>query len=248
MTLQIHQFACLQDNYGFLVRDGVTKITACIDVPDAARTLDELGALGWSLDLIVNTHWHRDHTGGNDALREATGALVIGPAEVARVSKPDRIVSGGDSIAIGSIKLWAIDVPGHTTGHLAYYDPKGGNVFVGDVLFALGCGRVFEGTPEQMWSSLSRLAALPEITRVYCSHEYSEANACFALSVDDSVALRERTTDIRRLRQNGLPTVPTTIGQERATNPFLRAAKLLPDETPVKAFALIRALKDTWHG
>ena len=253
MPLTVHQFPCLQDNYAFLVRDEASGLAACIDTPDAAAILRELSGLGWKLALILNTHWHPDHAGGNEEVKAATGAQVVGPAEVARIAKLDREVRGGDHVMLGETRFEVIEAGGHTLQHIAYYDPSDRIAFVGDTLFALGCGRLFEGEPQQMWASLQRLAALPDDTRVYCAHEYTASNARFALSVDDDPALKARAGEIFAARERGEPTVPTTIALEKATNPFLRAPKLADrvgaaGEPDYKAFAAVRAAKDVFKG
>ncbi|MDQ2861765.1 MAG: hydroxyacylglutathione hydrolase, partial [Pseudomonadota bacterium] len=223
MTLTVVQFPCLSDNYGFLVRDEASGAVACIDTPDADAILRELRVAGWGLDFIFNTHWHPDHAGGNAAVKAATGAVVVGPAEVTRIASLDRTVAGGDVVDLGQTRFQVIESGGHTLGHIAYFDPVDRVAFVGDTLFALGCGRLFEGTAEQMWASLQRLAALPDDTRVYCAHEYTAANARFALSVDDDPTLAARAEAVFAARARGEATVPTSIGLEKATNPFLRA-------------------------
>ncbi len=248
MSLTIHQFPCLSDNYGFLARDDATGRTAAIDTPDADAILAKLDELGWTLDLILNTHWHPDHAGGNAALKAATGASLVGPQEVTRIAPLDRVVTEGDIVELGETRFHVIDTGGHTLGHVAYHDAEDGVAFVGDTLFALGCGRLFEGTAEQMWSSLSKLAALPDATVVYCAHEYTAANARFALSVDDDPVLKARAERIFAARQRGEPTVPTTIGAEKAANPFLRAPLLRPNLEPAMAFAEIRTAKDSFKG
>jgi len=248
MPLTVHQFPCLSDNYGFLVRDDATGQVGVIDTPDADAILAELGRLGWSLNLILNTHWHPDHAGGNAALQAATGATIVGPAEVTRIAPLDRTLVDGDTVMLGETALAVIDTGGHTLGHITYFDAADQIAFVGDTLFALGCGRLFEGTAEQMWDSLSRLTALPDATTVYCAHEYTASNARFALSVDADPALKARTDQIFALRERGEPTVPTTIGLEKATNPFLRAPLLRPDLPPAQAFGDIRAAKDGFKG
>lgn len=252
MPIAVRQFPCLQDNYGFLVHDEATGQTAAIDTPDADAILASLKEAGWSLTLILNTHWHRDHAGGNEALKAATGAHVLGPAEVERIAPVDQALNDGDTVQLGETTFRVMAVGGHTLGHIAYYDAADGVAFVGDTLFALGCGRLFEGTPEQMWTSLSTLAALPEETVVYCAHEYTAANARFALSVDDNPALKARAEAVFAARERGEATVPTTIGLEKATNPFLRAPRLAarlgvsgPDHA---AFAAVRAAKDAFKG
>jgi hydroxyacylglutathione hydrolase len=241
VPLTVHQFPCLQDNYGFLIRDDATGEAACIDTPDARAILAELDRLGWRLAYILNTHWHPDHAGGNAEIKAATGATIVGPKEVERLSPVDRLVGDGDVVMVGQTRFDVIDTGGHTLGHITYHDAADRIAFVGDTLFALGCGRLFEGTPEQMFSSLGRLKALPEDTRVYCAHEYTAANARFALSVDDSPALARRAKEVFAARERGEPTVPTSVGLEAATNPFLRARD-------AEEFGRLRAAKDAFRG
>jgi hydroxyacylglutathione hydrolase len=253
MPLTVHQFPCLSDNYGFLARDDATGQTACIDTPDAGAILRELKKLGWTLSLVLNTHWHPDHAGGNAEVVAATGAKVVGPAEVTRIAALDREVRGGDTVMLGGTRFEVIETGGHTLGHIAYHDAADRIAFVGDTLFALGCGRLFEGTAEQMWTSLQRLAALPDDTTVYCAHEYTASNARFALSVDDDPALKARAAEVFAMRERGEPTVPTTIALEKATNPFLRAPRLAErvgagGEPDYKAFGAVRAAKDNFKG
>jgi len=246
--LTVHRFPCLADNYGFLIRDEATGQVASIDSPDAGAILGELDRLGWRLDLILNTHWHADHAGGNAALQAATGARAFGPAEVARIVPLDRIVAGGDRVDLGETTLQVLDTGGHTRGHISYWDEAGGAAFVGDTLFVMGCGRMFEGDPQQFWASLSRLAALPDETAIYCAHEYTAANARFALSVDAAPAVAQRAAEVFEARARGEPTVPTTLALEKATNPFLRAPLLKPELAPAAAFAAMRAAKDDFRG
>ena len=241
MSLTVRQFPCLSDNYGFLVRDEATGAVACVDTPDADAVLSQLRSAGWSLDMILNTHWHPDHAGGNAAIKAATGATIVGPAEVTRISPLDRVVVDGDVVNLGDSRFDVIDTGGHTLGHITYFAAADHLAFVGDTLFALGCGRLFEGTPMQMWASLSRLAALPDETRVYCAHEYTAANARFALSVDNDPHLAARAEAIFAARAHGEPTVPTSIGLEKATNPFLRARD-------ADDFAALRHAKDVFKG
>lgn len=251
MTLEVHQFPCLSDNYAFLIRDQATGKVGCVDTPDAEAILAELAKLGWSLDLILNTHWHPDHAGGNARLQEATGCKIVGPGEVTRIAPLDRAVDEGDEVELGDTRFEVLNTGGHTLGHLSYYDQADGVAFVGDTLFALGCGRLFEGTAEQMWTSLGKLTALPEDTRVYCAHEYTASNARFALSVDDGAAIKARAAAVFAARHRGEPTVPTTIGQEKASNPFLRAPILALGQgaaSPAEAFAAVRAAKDVFQG
>ena len=235
-------FPCLSDNYGFLVRDAATGAVATVDTPDADVILKELERSGWGrLDLILNTHWHPDHTQGNAALKAATGCEIVGPEEVRRAAPLDRVVRGGDSVMLGETALEVTDTPGHTLGHIVYRDAAGGQAFVGDTLFALGCGRLFEGTAAQMWDSLQRLAAWPDETLVWCAHEYTAANARFALSLDDRPQMAARAAAVFAARERGQPTAPTTIGAERAFNPFLRAGD-------AAEFAARRAAKDGFAG
>ncbi|THD82559.1 MAG: hydroxyacylglutathione hydrolase [Phenylobacterium sp.] len=253
MPLTVHQFPCLSDNYGFLARDEATGLAACIDTPDAAAILRELDKLGWKLALILNTHWHPDHAGGNAEVKAATGCAIVGPHEVTRISALDREVHGGDIVELGETRFEVLETGGHTLGHITYSDAADGIAFVGDTLFALGCGRLFEGDAAQMWTSLQRLAALPDDTAVYCAHEYTASNARFALSVDDDPALKRRAEAVFAARERGEPTVPTTIGLEKETNPFLRAPKLAervgaagrPD---YEAFGAVRSAKDNFKG
>ena len=253
MPLQVHQFPCLQDNYGFLIRDQDTGEVACIDTPDAEAILAQLDQLGWRLSLIMNTHWHPDHAGGNARLQAETGCQITGPPEVTRIAPLDRPVGEGDVVNLGHTRFEVLDTGGHTLGHIAYVDAADHIAFVGDTLFALGCGRLFEGTAEQMWSSLSKLAALPDQTLVYCAHEYTASNARFALSVDQSPELKSRAEAVFAARERGEPTVPTTIGQEKAANPFLRAPLLkaglgLSSASDAQAFAAVRQAKDAFRG
>ena len=253
MALTIHQFPCLSDNYGFLVRDDASGKTGCVDTPDSDAILAALGRAGWGLDFVFNTHWHPDHAGGNAAIKAATGATIVGPAEVTRIAPLDRTVSGGDVVGLGETRFDVLDTGGHTLGHITYFDPVDQVAFVGDTLFALGCGRLFEGTPEQMWASLRRLAELPDETAVYCAHEYTASNARFALSVDSDPVLKARTEEIFAARKRGEPTVPTTIGLERSTNPFLRAPCLavamgMAGRPDFEAFGAVRAAKDAFKG
>jgi hydroxyacylglutathione hydrolase len=240
MTLDVRLFPCLTDNYGLLVRDRDSGRVATIDTPDADAILAELERSGWGrLDLILNTHWHPDHTQGNARLKTETACEIVGPEEVRRAAPIDRVVAGGDTVMLGGTALEVTDTPGHTLGHIVYRSPADAQAFVGDVLFNLGCGRLFEGTPVQMWNSLQTLAAWPDETVVWCAHEYTAANARFALSVDDRPEMAARAAEIFAMRERGEPTVPTTIGAEKAFNPFLRAAD-------AETFAAVRAAKDVF--
>jgi hydroxyacylglutathione hydrolase len=253
MTLLIHSFPCLIDNFGFILLDVDTGLVGCVDTPDPGAIQAQLSLFGHRLDLILNTHWHSDHAGGNAELRAATGARLIGPEEVARLDHVDEIVSGGETIRLGATEFRVIPCGGHTLGHVAYYAPLDQVVFVGDALFAMGCGRIFEGTPAQMWESLQRLSALPDSTRVYFAHEYTEQNARFALSLQEHEDTRKRADEVARQREGGRMTVPTTILEEKRTNPFLRAPTIvksmgLPTMDDHEAFALLRSRKDIFGG
>ena len=224
MALQVYQFPCRSDNYGFLAHDPNLNVTASIDTPEEGPINTALEEKGWRLTHILNTHHHGDHTGANMALKERWGCSIVGAANDAeRIPGIDVRMADGDKYQFGSLIADVFEVPGHTTGHIAYYFSSEDIAFVGDTLFALGCGRLFEGTPEMMWNSLQKLMALPDETIVYCAHEYTQSNAQFALSVEPgNAALVARSQEIDALRAEGKPTVPTTIGLERATNPFLR--------------------------
>ena len=248
----VHMFPCLRDNYGFLVHDRVSGETACVDTPDGDEILRQLDLKGWRLTAIWNTHWHPDHTGGNERLKTATGCAVFGPAaEAGRIPGLDTALGDGDRDSLGDHAARILDVPGHTAGHIAYVLDAARLAFVGDTLFALGCGRLFEGTPAQMWASLSRLMTLPDETLIYCAHEYTEANLRFAESVDPAnPALHAYGRQVRDTRARNAPTVPTTLGREKAANPFLRAgdsalqaAMGFPGDA-VATFGEIRARKD----
>lgn len=242
MTLTVRQFACLSDNYGFLIRDEATGMVATVDTPDADAILAEIEASGWGrLDLILNTHWHPDHTGGNERLKVETGCEIIGPEEVRRAAPLDRVVVDGDVVRLGETAFEVVLSPGHTLGHLVYRATEDDLAFVGDVIFALGCGRLFEGTAEQMWESLNRIAVWPEETTLYCAHEYTAANARFALSLDDRPEMQAHAEAVFVARERGLPTVPTSVGAERRFNPFLRAVDAAD-------FAARRAAKDGFKG
>jgi hydroxyacylglutathione hydrolase len=251
--LDVRQIPVLRDNYVYLVRDEETGACAAVDPAVAAPVLDALDRLGWRLTHILNTHHHHDHVGGNLELKRATGCVIVGNgADAARIPGIDVRIGDGEIFALGTCAAEVIGVSGHTIGHIAYWFADDDALFCGDTLFALGCGRLFEGTPDQMWRSLSRLRALPAATRVYCAHEYTEANAAFALSIEPAnSALAERAEAVRARRRAGKPTVPSTIGEERRTNPFLRAddpdfarAAGLSGRDPIHVFAEIRKRKD----
>ncbi|GGY45127.1 hydroxyacylglutathione hydrolase [Parvularcula lutaonensis] len=251
--LTVHQFPCLQDNYGFLVRDEASGQVATVDTPDGKTIAEQSDRLGWRIDMILNTHWHPDHIGGNPHLVERFGCDVIAPAaEGEKIPHKTRAVAGGDEVRLGETRLRVIDVPGHTLGHIAYHSEEAGVAFVGDTLFSLGCGRMFEGDPETFWASLLKIRALPAETIIFCAHEYTAANAEFALSIDPAnPALKARAEDVAALRARGEPTVPVRLADEIETNPFLRAddaglaASLgLAGAPPHEVFAEIRSRKD----
>jgi hydroxyacylglutathione hydrolase len=223
--IEIRQFPCLSDNYGYLVHCPGTALTATIDAPDARAINAALEREGWALSHILNTHWHLDHAGGNLELKQRWGARIIGPrGEADKIPGLDLRVGDGDVVELGGLSARVLDVPGHTAGHIAYWFESEGVAFVGDTLFSLGCGRLFEGTAPMMWRSLQKLIALPDETRVYCAHEYTQSNARFALTIEPgNDALKARAAEIDRLREAGKPTVPSTMGLEKRTNPFLRA-------------------------
>ncbi|SFG33157.1 hydroxyacylglutathione hydrolase [Novosphingobium sp. CF614] len=251
--LEVHQFPCLSDNYGYLLHDHQSQETVCIDTPDADEYLRQAGRKGWQITQIWNTHWHQDHAGGNAAIKAVTGCKVTAPkAEAERIAAVDRTVRPGDVVTIGDRKAVVIDVGGHTLGHIAYHLPGACIAFIGDSLFALGCGRMFEGTPRQFWTSLKHIKALPPETMLYCAHEYTESNARFALHADpDNLELAAYAEEIVRRRAKNLPTVPTKLERELKTNPFLRA-----DDPALQArwgggdavatFAALRSAKDSF--
>lgn len=223
--LDIHLLPVLSDNYVYLVRDAESGASVAVDPAVAAPVLEALGRLGWRLGQILCTHHHADHVGGVAEIKRATGCTVVGAAADAhRIPGIDVKVREGDTVALGAHAARVIETPGHTSGHVAYWFEEARALFCGDTLFSLGCGRLFEGTPVQMWDSLCKLRALPDDARVYCGHEYTNANADFALSVDpDNPALKARAEQVLALREAGKPTVPTLLGEEKAANPFLRA-------------------------
>jgi len=254
-ALVIHMFPCLSDNYGYLLHDPDSGATAAVDTPDAAEIALQLDAKGWRLTHVLNTHHHADHAGGNLELKRTTGCTIVGPrADAARIPGIDVAVGEGDVVALGAHRANVFDTPGHTRGHIVYHFAAARAAFVGDTLFAMGCGRLFEGTPRQMWSSLQKIMQWPDETRLYCAHEYTQSNARFALTVEpQNRALQQRAATVARLRAAGQATVPTTLGEERATNPFLRAQSQdlratieLTGAADVDVFAKTRALKDSF--
>ena len=252
--LQIHMFPALQDNYCYLVHDTASGLTGVVDTPEVSAIEQALADTGWRLDYILNTHHHWDHAGGNLELKKETGCQVVGPkADTARIPGIDIEVGEGDEFRLGDSVATIYDTPGHTKGHIVYHFAADAAAFVGDTLFSMGCGRLFEGTPAQMWNSLQKLRdALPDDTRIYCAHEYTQGNARFALTVEpDNAELQARAAEVDRLRAAGVATVPSTMAVEKATNPFLRpdspalmATLGMTGEDPVSVFAETRRRKD----
>ena len=242
MTLTVTGIPCLSDNYVWLLQDAATGAVAVCDPGEADPAIAAVERLGGRLDLILLTHHHGDHIGGVSALQARFGGKIIGAAADAhRLPKLDQAVRAGDTVTRGSAAGMVLETPGHTVGHITFYFPDGPAVLCGDTLFALGCGRLLEGSAAQMHASLQALAALPPDTRVCCGHEYTESNARFALTVEPgNQALIARATHVRNLRAAGQPTVPTTIAMERAENPFMRAAD-------VARLAAIRTAKDSFR-
>ena len=222
--LEIHQIPVLSDNYVYLAHDVATGKTAVVDPAIHEEVFEALAMKGWTLTHILNTHHHADHTGGNMAIKERTGCIIVGPrADRDRIPGIDVDVGDGDTYALGESVAKVFDVPGHTRGHIAFWFGDSDALFCGDTMFALGCGRLFEGTPQQMWTSLSKLRALPPSTQVYCAHEYTKSNAAFAITVEPgNGALVARKAMIDDMRTRGERTVPSTLAEELATNPFLR--------------------------
>ena len=231
----------LRDNYVWLLHDQSTGQTAAVDPSVGEPVLQEAETRGWRLSQVLNTHWHPDHTGGNQFIHEAAGVPVWGPEEARKVYPVDRVLAEGDRITVGRFEaeVWAI--PAHTAGHIAFYFESAKAVFVGDTLFAMGCGRLFEGSAEQMYGNLQRIAALPADVRIYCGHEYTLANAHFAAHAEpDNTAIADRLSQVKMLRDQGKVTLPTTVREERATNPFVRVRD-------AGEFARLRAAKDSFR-
>ncbi|MGB5485650.1 hydroxyacylglutathione hydrolase [Parasphingorhabdus sp.] len=239
--IEIIRIPVLSDNYIWLVHEPASQETMVVDPAVAEPVLAEAEKRGWAITQIWNTHWHPDHTGGNAAIKQATGCHITGPeAERDRIPTLDTMVKEGDTARLGEVEAEVIDVPAHTAGHIAFHMPSENVAFVGDTLFAMGCGRLFEGTAAQMYDNMRKLEALPDSTKIYCAHEYTQSNGEYALVAEpDNLALRERMADVLTLRLRGEATVPTTIKLERATNPFMRAAS-------VEELAARRTAKDNF--
>jgi hydroxyacylglutathione hydrolase len=246
----------LSDNYAYLLHDASAGVTAIVDPSEARPVIQALDARKLKLTHILNTHHHWDHTGGNLELKQKYGAQVVGPAaDKGRIPGIDVALAEGDTWHFGGHEMHVFDTPGHTRGHVSFYFPDSEALFTGDTLFSLGCGKLFEGTPQQMWSSLSKLVALPASTRIYCGHEYTQSNARFALSVEGgNPDLVRRSDEISRLRSGKQPTIPTTLGLELATNPFLRpsseeirnSVRAKPEAPDSEVFAAVRRKKDSF--
>lgn len=246
----------LNDNYIYLLHESDSGETAVVDPAVSAPVLDALQQQGWQLDYIFNTHHHGDHVGANLQLKQLTGCKIIGAAaDKARIPGIDMEVKEGDLIQLGNHSFQIMDTPGHTLGHIVYYCADSQALFCGDTLFSLGCGRLFEGSAEQMWHSLQKLKALPAETGIYCAHEYTAANGRFALSVDpDNSQLQQRIAQVAELRQQNLPTLPSTIGLELVTNPFFREHDAsirrnidMTGQSDVAVFSKLRLLKDQFQ-
>lgn len=254
MSLLVDIFPCRTDNYGYLAHDVTSGRTASIDAPDARAVREAVLRRGWTLTDLFITHHHTDHVDGIPALKREFGVTVTGPREEAsKILGLDVLVGGGDTIRLGESEFVVLDTPGHTLGHIAYFELAGRQLFSADALFSLGVGRMFEGKPGPMWEGLMTLRGLPDETLIYCGHEYTLDNARFALSIDPrNPALRIRAAEVERMRAAGEFTVPVSLAMEKATNPFLRAddpamarvMRLPPDTEPERVFAALRKAKD----
>ncbi|NUR45999.1 MAG: hydroxyacylglutathione hydrolase [Sphingomonas sp.] len=239
--LSVSAVPVLTDNYVWLIHNAESGETAAVDPSVGEPVLDAAAANGVRITQVLNTHWHPDHTGGNAALKAATGSSITGPAEAQRVSEVDHVVAEGDRVTVAGAEAVVWEIPAHTAGHIAYYFEEEGMIFVGDTMFAMGCGRLFEGTPEQMFANLRRITALPPNVRIYCGHEYTLANARFAAHAEsDNGAIAARLEEVSATRDRGEITLPTTVAQELATNPFVLAPN-------VDEFARLRRDKDSFR-
>jgi hydroxyacylglutathione hydrolase len=243
MALEIIRIPVLSDNYVWMAHEPVSGETMVVDPAVADAVLTEADARGWTITQIWNTHWHPDHTGGNADIKAATGCTITGPAgEAERIPTLDRTVSEGDCVALGGLTAHVLDVPAHTAGHIAFHLPEAATAFTGDTLFAMGCGRLFEGDAAQMYAAMRKFEAMPDETAVYCAHEYTLSNGRYAVVAEpDNAALAARMVEVEAARAAGEATVPTSIGLEKATNPFLRAIS-------VEQLAERRAAKDSFKG
>ena len=238
--IEVVPVPALSDNYIWMFRDSVSGDVAVVDPGQDAPALAAADQRGWAITHILNTHWHPDHTGGNAGIKAATGAPIIAPAEAEKVSAVDRVIAEGDRVTVGELEAEVWHIPAHTAGHIAFYFEQAKMIFTGDTLFAMGCGRLFEGDAEQMFANMQRFAALPDDVLVYCGHEYSLANARFAAQVDpDSAAVSKRHAKMAEMRERGEVTLPTSIGEEKATNPFMRARD-------IAELARLRTMKDSF--
>lgn len=254
--LEIQQIPVLSDNYVYLLHDPDTGATAAVDPAEADPVIAAVTQRGWTLTHILNTHHHGDHTGGNLLLKQRFGCVVIGAEDDSqRIPGIDRAVGDRDSFLLGSVAVIVLSTPGHTSGHIAYWVPENQALFCGDTLFSLGCGRLFEGTAPEMWASLTKLRGLPDDTLVYCAHEYTQSNGRFAATIEtDNADLLARIAEVGELRARNMPTVPSSLGQEKAVNPFLRAdvaavkrvVGLDEGADPAQVFAEIRRRKDVF--
>jgi hydroxyacylglutathione hydrolase len=253
MPAETRLFLCLKDNYGVLLHDSESGATASIDAPEAAPVEAALQATGWKLSDILVTHHHADHTGGIAALKQKYKCRVVAPEkEAAKIPAVDETVRESDNVTVGNLAARVIETPGHTLGHIAYWFAKDALAFVGDTLFSIGCGRVIEGNAAMMWESLKKLRGLPNETQIFCGHEYTASNIRFALTVDkDNPVLQARATQVEQLIDEGTPTIPVGLGDEKLANPFLRAD--IPDlavdigmagRPAAEVFAEIRGRKD----
>ena len=239
--LTVSAVPVLSDNYVWLIHNAETGETAAVDPSVADPVLHAAAASGLKITQVLNTHWHPDHTGGNAGIKAATGSPITAPAEARKVSEVDRVVAEGDRVTVAGTEAIVWDIPAHTAGHIAYYFEDEGMIFVGDTMFAMGCGRLFEGTAEQMYVNLQRIVALPEDVRIYCGHEYTLANARFAAHVEpESNAITDRMARVQAMRERGEITLPTTVAEERQTNPFVRAST-------TEELARLRAEKDSFR-
>jgi hydroxyacylglutathione hydrolase len=243
MSIEVIRIPVLSDNYIWLARENTSGEVVVVDPAVAEPVLDKAQELGWTITQIWNTHWHPDHTGGNAAIKAASGCIITGPAaEAERIPTLDRLVTGGERVMFGAAEAKVLDVPAHTSGHIAFHIADEQLIFVGDTLFAMGCGRLFEGTAEQMFANMQMLSTLPDSTTVFCAHEYTASNGRYALVAEpDNAAIQTRMAEVTAMRARGEATVPTTIALEKATNPFMRAQS-------VAELAARRQAKDDFRG